>query len=195
MTPIEAAVLCKFTKAACPQQAIDEYTPDAWAELLDDIRFEDAKVAVKAIAKRQPFVAPAEIIDEVKRTRADRVKRYFANASPPSGLDAAEYAEWYRVTVTAIADGDYAPEPPARVEGHPDVIRELGQARSVDEALTAPLIQSAKDAAAAAIRAKQEAEAEKKRTEDARRAELERMRREDDTARAALRAARGNEES
>ena len=190
MTPIEAASLCKFTTAACPQQAIDEYSPDAWAELLDDIRFEDAKVAVKAVAKRQPFVAPAEIIDEVKRLRADRVRRYFANVEPPSGLTDAAYAKWYRETVKTIADGDLAPEPPARVEGHPDVIRELGQAKSIDEALA---IRPLREAHAEAKRVLQEAEAERKRAEDARRAELDRMRREDQAARAALVAAKGAE--
>ena len=62
--------------------------------------------------------------------------------------------------------------------------------RTAVEAARAALV-----AAKTADRAKQEAEAERKRAEDARRADLERMRREDDTARAALRAARGNEES
>lgn len=63
-------MLTRYVKACCPQQAIDEYTADAWHDLLEDVTFDEAKQAVIAVARRQPFVAPAEIISEVRFTRS-----------------------------------------------------------------------------------------------------------------------------
>src|SRR5690349_11552302 len=72
MTAAEAVMLCRFAKACCPQQAIDEYTPDAWHELLSDLRFEDCKAAVVDVVKEQPFVSPAEIRSRIAKVRANR---------------------------------------------------------------------------------------------------------------------------
>lgn len=60
-------ILARFVKACCPQQAIDEYTPDAWHELLGHLELADCREAAVMVARRQPFVAPAEIIAEVAR--------------------------------------------------------------------------------------------------------------------------------
>lgn len=191
MTPDEALRLCRLAKAASPAQAVDEYTPDLWALVLQPWRLVDAEQALAELASEQEWIHVSHVVSRVKRMRSDRVKRYLANVSPPSGLSPAEYADWQRKTITAIADGDLTPEPPRQVEGHRNVIRELGQAKSVDDALAS---RPAREAVAAALRAKQEAEADRKRAEDERRAELERMGREDQAARAALVAAKGNDE-
>jgi len=107
MTPTEALVLCRLTKGMCPQQAIDEFTPDAWHLLLEDARFEDAKAALVNLARRQPFVAPAEILTEVKRIRSQRIKE-FGPYDVPAGLDSREYGEFLRATNKRIADGEIA---------------------------------------------------------------------------------------
>lgn len=106
MNPTEAVGLCRFVKAACPQQAIDEATPDAWGLLLADVRFEDAKAAVVNLARRQPFVAPAEIVAEVKRIRAERIRR-FGHPVPPPELadDPTREQEWMREAYKQIGDG------------------------------------------------------------------------------------------
>jgi hypothetical protein len=70
MTPTETVTLTKYVKACCPQQAIDEYTPDVWHDLLGDLELADCRAAVVTVTRRQPFCAPAEIITEVKRARA-----------------------------------------------------------------------------------------------------------------------------
>lgn len=189
MTPDEALRLCRLAKAISPAQAVDDYTPDAWAVVLRDIRYADAEDALGQLGSEQEWIHVSHIVARVKRTRADRVKRYFANVSPPSGLSDAEYSEWYRVTVEAIADGDLTPEPPRQVEGHRDVIRELGQAKSVDDALT---IRPLREAHAEARRVLQEAEAAKKLAEDKRRMDREAAMA---AARAALRGAASEEES
>lgn len=105
MNKPEAITLCRLAKAACPQQAIDEYTPDAWFELLNDLRFEDAKEALFNVCRVQPFVAPAEIRDAVKRLRHARIDA-FGPFDPPPELDPKDYSPWLSETLRRIGDGD-----------------------------------------------------------------------------------------
>lgn len=110
MTAQEAVLLCRMAKAACPQQQFDQYTPDMWHELLGDLRFDDARMALVQVVKKQPFIAPAEIRDEVKRIRSKRLLDY-GYVTPPAELadnPAAEQA-WLYTTLQAIADGDIGP--------------------------------------------------------------------------------------
>lgn len=74
MIATESLALTRFVRAACPQQKFDEYTPDAWHELLADLEFADCKTAAVELARRQPFVSPAEIRAEVRRARAERCR-------------------------------------------------------------------------------------------------------------------------
>jgi hypothetical protein len=106
MTPQETVLLAAYVKACCPQQAMGEYTPDAWHDLLGDLPLDDCRAAVAAVAKRQPFVAPAEIRAEVRKIREDRLAR---NPVPaPSGELADEPGRYQRIiqaNVRRIADG------------------------------------------------------------------------------------------
>jgi hypothetical protein len=114
MTPAEAITLCRMVKALCPQQAFDAYTPDAWALVLEDVRLQDAKDAAVAVARRQPFVAPSEIIAEVKRVRGERIARH-GTIVPPEDLDPDNlpaYREWLRSATQAIGDGEEVPAVP-----------------------------------------------------------------------------------
>jgi hypothetical protein len=104
MNPQEAMALCRFTAACCPSQKIDEYTPDAWGLLLEDIRFDDAKEAVVKVARKQPWVSPAEIIAEVKKIRAKRISEH-GPIIPPAGLDPIETVEWLKQATRAVGDG------------------------------------------------------------------------------------------
>jgi hypothetical protein len=72
MTPNETVVLARYVKALCPQQKFDEYTPDAWHDILADFALTDARTAAAAVARKQPFVSPAEIITEIRKQRDDR---------------------------------------------------------------------------------------------------------------------------
>lgn len=137
MSHAEAVLLCRYAKAACPQQQFDEFTPDAWSDLLSDLRFDDCKAALRAIVQRQPFVAPAEIREEVKRVRNQRIGLY-GPIPEPTHLDRDsdtfdhDYIDYMRTTMRAIADGELAvgdlPEPLQAVAEFPrrDVIGELG---------------------------------------------------------------------
>jgi hypothetical protein len=70
MNPSDTVLLIRYVRACCPQQAMDEYTADAWHDLLGDLDLAECRTAVVTVAKRQPFVAASEIRTEVKRCRA-----------------------------------------------------------------------------------------------------------------------------
>lgn len=62
---------------------MDEYTPDAWFDLLEDLPLEVAKSAVVRIARRQPWVAPAEIRAEANAIWAEQQPARPAIAAVP----------------------------------------------------------------------------------------------------------------
>jgi hypothetical protein len=106
VTEEEALVLTRYVKACCPGQHIDKYTPDAWADLLEDLDYADCELAAAAVAKRQPFVGVAEIRAEVRRIRSDRLARSPLPA-PPAELadDPGRYQRAVQAGVKRIADG------------------------------------------------------------------------------------------
>lgn len=109
MTPTEAVALCRFAKACCPQQAFDEYTPDAWFELLQDLRLEDCKEALTNVVRQQPFASPAEIRAEVKRIRWGRINAFGILPEPPDVSYADNpraYHDWTAELMRRIGDGD-----------------------------------------------------------------------------------------
>lgn len=153
MTPTEAVALCRATKAACPQQQFDQWTPDAWHELLADLPLGDAKEAMIQVARRQPFVAPSEIRAELRRLQRQRLSDYGPLPLPPARVrdledgplfDAA-YQQWVRDSHSAIAAGR-APE----TDDTPEIVqwptravidglrRSLSAGRSGKEATASP---------------------------------------------------------
>lgn len=186
MNAEEALHLCKLAKTISPAQAVDEFTPAAWALILEDIRFEDARLALKQLGGEQQYTHVSDIVQRVKRIRRDRVLDFGPLPDPPPHIDpdnTRALIQWQKETTEAIADGDYRRPESAAPDaiGKRDVIRELGQVRSVDSALaTRPL----REAHEQARRDLQAAEAERKKARDERQAELERMRAADRAARA-----------
>ena len=106
MNATEAAVLCRFVKACCPQQKFDELTPDAWALLLSDVTLVDAKEAAITVAKRQPWVSPAEILAEVYRSHRGAAFS-LGHIIPPRELADLPHREnaWKRTLRAAVVDG------------------------------------------------------------------------------------------
>ena len=119
MSPEETIALCRLVKAVCPSQALDQYTPDAWALILRHIDYNDAKQAVIDIASRplEPgksrYIEPGHIIAQVKRIRAQRLADH-GPLIPPPGLDGTtEYLAWIRQASAVVASGGSLPTPPA----------------------------------------------------------------------------------
>ena len=71
----ETAALCAWLAAIIPHQQLDDETPRAWQPLLADVAVTDARTAVLAILKRARYVAPLDILSEVKAVRRDRLQR------------------------------------------------------------------------------------------------------------------------
>jgi hypothetical protein len=124
VTPSEAVALTRYVRACCPQQAIDKYTPDVWHDLLGDLPYADCEAAAAAVARRQPFVAPAEIRAEVRRIRDDRLAREIP-AAPAAELadEPGRYRVELQAGITRIADGRRVPAviaAPVREEPPPE---------------------------------------------------------------------------
>jgi hypothetical protein len=194
MRPTEVVMLTGYLRAHFPSQPVDEFTTEALEELLGPYPAADCKQAVLNLAERgDEWCPPTAIKAEVKRIRAKRIADY-GPIDPPAGLDPDDvrgYQRWLEAKLRGIADGEIVAPAPVIEGTRRDVIRELGHiGQSVDAAIA---VQPAREAHAEARRVLQEAEADKKRAEDDRRAELERMRREDQAARAALRSTSSEE--
>lgn len=122
MTPDEAAILCAVVADICPAQRFTAGTPLAWAEVLGDVRFVDAKTAIGRLARKLRFIATADIVDEVKALRRERLaapgigdaladieaRLGLAETRQLRGLvaDGAVTAEHLKATVDELALGD-----------------------------------------------------------------------------------------
>lgn len=109
MNRADAIKLCRYVHAVTPAQKLDEYTPQAWADILEDLpcSFDDARAAVVAIKRRQVFVDCSDIIAEVRAMRAERIRLNPPPPPPPELLDdPAAYREYLRESARAAADGE-----------------------------------------------------------------------------------------
>lgn len=106
MTKREALLLTRKLTACCPQQAMDEYTPDTWFDLLKDLSYADCETAMFKVAKRQPWVSPAEIRQQLAETRRARLRQAELPDPPPELTDdPVAYLAALRAAATAIGDG------------------------------------------------------------------------------------------
>lgn len=112
MNAQETARLCRAIAGVAPAQRFEDETPALWAGILHDVRLVDALEAVKRLARRQAFIAPADIVAEVRAIRARRL----------DGVDRlahlADTPEAWRELIRRVADGDV--DVPAAIEGAPD---------------------------------------------------------------------------
>lgn len=88
MNPKEAVAITRYVRALCPQQKFDEFTADAWHDVLAPYTLDDCRVAAAAVAGRQPFVSPAEIIAEITKHRSDTARDIQGPGQPAAVPDA-----------------------------------------------------------------------------------------------------------
>ncbi|MFD3614461.1 hypothetical protein ACFWWT_04260 [Streptomyces sp. NPDC058676] len=105
MTEDEAVQIAEYVAAACPAQKFGEYTPDVWGEILAPYAVDEARAAVIAVARRQPFVSPAEIVTEIKARRAERIELANVVYDGNPLETGAESAAAIREIIRAAADG------------------------------------------------------------------------------------------
>jgi hypothetical protein len=99
----EIAALLRMVKALCPAQRFDEFTPDAWLLVLDEVSFADARDALKPLALAQPFIAPTDIAKHVRRVRNERIGRL--PQPVPNEVPGVNEREELLAVRRAIADG------------------------------------------------------------------------------------------
>ncbi|MGW3847142.1 zinc finger domain-containing protein [Streptomyces fagopyri] len=109
MTQDEAILLLEYVSAACPAQRIGEHTPDVWGELFEPYALDEARAAVLVVARQQPFVAPADVIAEVKARRAERIELANIMVDGDPTLTGAESAAALREIIRAAGDGRTGP--------------------------------------------------------------------------------------
>jgi hypothetical protein len=105
----DAIKLCRYVHAITPGQKLDEYTPQAWADILEDLpcSFDEARSVVINIKRRQVFVDCSEIVAEVRAVRDERIRLNPPPAPPPELLDDPEaYRQHLRDSTRLAADGE-----------------------------------------------------------------------------------------
>lgn len=98
MNHAEIVILARYVAALCPAQRIDEYTADAWYDAIGDLGFADAKAAAARVAAARPWTSPADIREQVRAVRSERI----AMAPPmdvPAGFDPDDTAAYRRLVV------------------------------------------------------------------------------------------------
>ncbi|NEC42212.1 hypothetical protein, partial [Streptomyces sp. SID8016] len=120
MTEEEAVQIAEYVAAACPAQKFGEYTPDVWGEILKPYAADEARTAVIAVARRQPWISPAEIVEEIKTRREERIElaHVVYNGNPLE--TGAQSAASRRALITAAADGLLPARTPAAALGTAD---------------------------------------------------------------------------
>lgn len=112
MTPEQTLALCRYVKAVCPQQAIDQYTPLAWQDFLGHHDYDTAKAAVQMLVNEgKAFIQIAELVAGIKRIRSKRIAEA-GDLTPPPGTE-LEQRQWLRDARRQIGDG----VPREQVEG------------------------------------------------------------------------------
>jgi hypothetical protein len=107
VSPDEALRICRLAKALSPAQAVDEYTPEAWALVLRDVRYSDAEAALVELGGEREWIHVSHIKARVRRIRDERMRTFGTIPDPPDEVcaDAERYHHWYADTVRAIRDG------------------------------------------------------------------------------------------
>lgn len=103
---------------------MDEFTPDAWCDLLGDLRFADCREAARNLGRAQHFIDPADIRKEVRRIRERRIADH-PPIDPPHGLTETQYRNWLVSSRRKIADGNHLDQPALESSRPPTGLREL----------------------------------------------------------------------
>ncbi|MFG2963543.1 hypothetical protein ACGFZS_09665 [Streptomyces sp. NPDC048288] len=120
MTQDEAILLLEYVAAACPAQRIGEFTPDVWGELFAPYSLDEARTAVLVVARQQPFVAPADVITEIKARRAERIELANIVIDGDPTHTGAQSAAALREIIRAAGDGLTGPSSIATALGTAD---------------------------------------------------------------------------
>ncbi|RLU79253.1 hypothetical protein CTZ27_37040 [Streptomyces griseocarneus] len=112
MNDKEAVALARYVRALCPQQRFDEFTADAWYDVLAPYSLNEARAAVvRHINAGHAFVAVGEIVTEIRKARNDRLDRHTEAEPPPGDTGDHTYQAALLAERHAIASGELEPRP------------------------------------------------------------------------------------
>lgn len=146
MKPSDAAIVLT-TAAAIDRRTVGRTDAEVWADLLGDMRIEDAVSAVKHhYSTCRDFIYPSNIIDIVKAVRAERIRAAGDITSRmPAAIDAMEdgaehqraYKGWLAEARRRVGNGEeidsFAPMPalnPADAQKVEQIVGELAASLS-----------------------------------------------------------------
>lgn len=132
------AVIVGLVRQIAPAQKIDKFTADAWGPLLIGLPMADVRQALITLGQEQAFIAPSDIIREVRRLRNDRIRsgpEFDPRAYPGCEETQAAYRVALQDHVDRLGRGEPALEPPPKqLTTRPvtELVAELAAAKSVD---------------------------------------------------------------
>lgn len=108
MSQEEWTIVFRYVKAMFPQQRFDEFTPDAWYDVLGEYDPYAIKAAIAAHAAKKPFISPAEIIAAVSDASAERMDEFVYEPADPDETP-AQYLANRRRQIQAVRLGQRPP--------------------------------------------------------------------------------------
>jgi hypothetical protein len=114
MTPDEMVFLTRYVHALCPAQKFDDYTEEAWMDVLGRFTLAECRAAAATAAGESAFVSAADIAGIARRNRTARLKIHNEIEPPDADPDDPEaYIKALRQERHAVAVG--ATEPDTRM--------------------------------------------------------------------------------
>lgn len=109
MTEDETVLLTRYVRAMCPQQKVDEYTADAWFDVLAPYSLAEARAAVgRHVAAGNAFIAVGEILTMIRLLRSERLED-FQYEPQPGDDNPRQYLANLRAQRAAVAAGRRPP--------------------------------------------------------------------------------------
>lgn len=121
MNADEMGLLVRSVKALCPAQKFDEFTPDAWLDVVGDLDYDEAYEAMRSLARKQPFIGPSDIVSEIADTRRGRASWApgAARAALEAAIPAADDPDDWRSYIRELRAGRTRQYGPEDLKPHP----------------------------------------------------------------------------
>lgn len=112
MNRTETVLLLRKIRAYKPAQTMDEYTPDAWQEVLAGVPYPDAISVVQELARELTWIGVDDVAQRAKAITARRINDGEADLIPPPHLATPEqvtaYQDWLKGARARLAAGETA---------------------------------------------------------------------------------------